>query len=559
MFSEMNFSGRVLKWSVALLLIIFYALTAPQNHAEAEDAYDYALKVEQGAFADQTGVNRVLALPMFGMVYDDATALGYSGRAFGFMVFLNRLLAVGCIFLFWKLVGGTRSVASIGRHSVRPSSDNDKYPTRNPSESDRSSTISHQLVPVLGLAFSYGFWRYANEAETYMLAMFAMLGAWVLAVKGRWIWCVFVSALGVLIHLLNVVPLLLIIPLYYLLSRNVKRAVVHGFLTSLFICMGYAACSPWLDFSELGAQHHSIEAGFSGGNMVRAIAAFGQNVVSGNFLFGFGRIRELLTGLFPSRVLVEEFYMAKHMPVWIPWVGLATLSLLVVCSLWFVVLLCKTGWKSVCSCFTLQAYNFQPLTLSALVWLLLYAVAVLRTEAGSPELWIMALVPFCLLAHGAWSMGHGVGGKPSAVSWLLLASLFTHNLVAGLLPVMPEESDYHAAKGQWLEEHAQPSDLILTSYEPVMIFYLDYFALGEVVNSGSHPEKDIERLIDGTSGTVYALDSFFHPLEPMRIRSPELYEKMRGIGLDFAPRFEKVHDDEFGGIYRLIDDGREHG
>ena len=36
-------------WFVAVLLFIIYSITAPQNHSEAEDVYDFALQVEQGS------------------------------------------------------------------------------------------------------------------------------------------------------------------------------------------------------------------------------------------------------------------------------------------------------------------------------------------------------------------------------------------------------------------------------------------------------------------------------------------------------------------------------
>ena len=126
-----------------------------------------------------------------------------------------------------------------------------------------------------------------------------------------------------------------------------------------------------------------------------------------------------------------------------------------------------------------------------------------------------------------------------------------HNLVAGLLPVMPEETDYHAAKGQWLVENSTADDLVLTSYEPVMIFYLDYFAAAKTVNSGSASLEEIQRGLESRSGEVYALSTFFHPLDSMKVRSPALYEQMRSTGESLRPEFGKIVENEFGGIYVL--------
>ncbi len=507
------------------MLLAIFCFTAPQNHSEAEDVYQFAKVVEQGSFAEQAGVNRVLALPIFGTLYHSAQMLGYSGRAFPFMIFINRLLAVGSLLLFLSLV-----------QSLKPQ--------------------AQGLAPgAFLLAFSYGFWRYANEAETYMLAGFLVLSAWCLVLRGRWRWAVVVSALGVLVHLLNLIPLLLIIPLYYLLSKDWKKGVLHGGLTGLLVLLGYALCFRILDWGELGAQHHSDEAGFGLVNLLRAGISFGQCLVSGNFLFGFESFRDLLVRIFPSRMLGEEFYMAAHMPGWIALAGCATLLGLLVAGCWLLVVGCRllvVGRKTEGASGSVveqqtQASSLQPKAffISCIAWLLLYAVAVIRTEAGSPELWILGLLPFWLLfaplLRGRWA-------------WLLVALLFAHNLVAGLLPVRSATSDYHAAKGRWLVEHSTKEDLILTSYEPVMIFYLDYFAAARVVNSGQTDLEGIEELLESCTGKAYALSTFFQPLKSMRIRSPGQYETMRATGEALRPRFGRMVDDEFGGIYELHKD-----
>ena len=546
-------SKKVIGWLSALLLIILYSLTAPSNHSEAEDVYQFAKSVEQGTFSDQASVNRVLALPVFRIAYKGAQLLYYSGRSFPLMIFLNRLLAVTCLVLFYHILGGVTSV-SFCWPQARPVS-----PYSNPKAS---------YVPILGtlcLAFSYGFWRYANEAETYMLASVFLLGAWFLVLSDRWLWAIVASALGVLMHLLNLIPLLLIIPFYYLLSKEWKKAFLHGGVTGVLVVAGYVIFRPFLDFSELGAQHHSLEAGVSLGNLLRGGIGFGQGLISGNFLFGFEEFREVLVELFPSRMLDEEFYMAVHMSGWIKWAGCGTLFLLVSMCMWL--LICWIRGMSRAKTFGSQR-GFKsvvlnhPFVVSCSVWLVLYAMAVIRTEAGSPELWIMALIPFWLLASSLLELAHranatteqgcNVGSKSrimGRVGWGLVTFLFIHNFLAGLLPVMSEASDYHASKGKWLVENSTPDDLILTSYEPIMIFYLDYFAEAEILSSGIFDLEDIQHRFESCLGTTYALSSFFNPLESMAVRSSAQYERMNEIGKALAPKFERSVSDEFGGIY----------
>lgn len=500
---------RIKEWAVwffPLLLWVVYALTAPANHAEAEDVYDYALRVEQGTFAEQVGVNRLLALPFYGVAYDFAQEVGFRGRAFGFIIGLNRLLAVAAIFLFSCMVSSDPQGA----------------------RRDRGGAI----VCALLLAFSYGFWRYANEAEVYVLAMVLLLGAWafVLMDRGRvgfWAGVVF-SALGILSHLLNAIPLLLVVPLYYLLSKSWKKAMVHGVVVAMLVVAGYGVVWPFLDLQELGAQHHFGEAGFGISNLVRGGLAFGQSLLGANFVFGFEPVRAALQELFPSRMLEEEFFMARQMGGWIPWAALCSLLLVVIAFV-------KTM-------FSKGVLKSNVLWVVSLVWLLLYACAILRTEAGSAELWIPALVPFwiCVIR---WLKPRG--------AWMVVLGLFVHNLIGGLMPVMSQKTDYHREKGRWLVANGTANDLVLTSYEPILIFYLNYFTPASVVNSGSMELGEIEKAIENSSGKVYALDTFFTPLSSMRERMPRLYDKMEFTGGALSERFVQIETNEFGGVYLL--------
>ena len=522
------------KWSAVLGVLILFCFTVPYNQSEAEDGYDFARRVEQGTFADQTGVNRLLALPIFGAAYDAAQAVGYSGRAFTFMLWINRLMAAACVLMFRSLLEAMSIPCSAG--------------TAGGSPPGKDQTCSLHLQPALCLTFSYGFWRYANAAETYMLAMFLLLGAWLLALKGRWILSAVVSGLGVLVHLLNAIPLLFVIPLFYLLqSRDWRRAFVHGGIAGSVVAAGYLACAPLIDWGGLGAQHHSIESGFRLSNLLRGAVAFGQNIVSGNFLFGFEAFRSRLAGLFPSRMFGEEFYMGRQMPPWLPWAGVLTLTAAALVMLWYTV----TAFRGLRSRPPAQRDDpsRRATQTACLVWLLLYAAVVIHTEAGSPELWIPALVPFWLLLV---PLINAASRNRPAVAVLLPTVLLVHNLIGGLLPVLPEDSDYHRAKGAWLVENCTAQDAIWIDYEPVMIFYLEYFTPAQIVSSHTLQTDQIGTLLGSVPGKVYAPASFFEPMEAMRIRSPEMYDHMRAVGGQFRPLFRKEAEDAFGGVFVMM-------
>jgi hypothetical protein len=135
------------------------------------------------------------------------------------------------------------------------------------------------------------------------------------------------------------------------------------------------------------------------------------------------------------------------------------------------------------------------------------------------------------------------------VGGLLVASLFIHNLLAGLVPVLSEASDYHVQKSAWVVEHAMADDLILTSYEPILIFYLTYHSQAQLLSSGSLSAEQIQDALGKCQGNAYALNTFFQPLESMQHRNPVLFDRMQETGRVFFPRFGKVVENEFGGLY----------
>lgn len=497
------------------ILWILYALTAPQNHSEAEDVYRFAQQVEQGAVADTVGVNRLLALPAFQLLYHVA---GEPGPALDFMIMINRVLAVLSLFLFYLILRRIFAVRWIA------------------------------ATTTLLLAFSYGFWRYANEAETYMLAIFFLLASWLLVLqKGKSLWmevgAALLAGIGVMVHLLNVVPLLFIIPFFYLLDGRWRRGLLHGAVGGLLVAVGYGLAFHLLDWGEMGAQLHPVEVGFGVTNLFRGIAAFGQGVVSGNFLFGFSGVQSFLQEAFPSRVFLEEIYMGQQMPAVIPWIGLSTLLLLGGAGGWLLFSFLRNRKK----------VDQMPFFICCGLWLFFYVIAILRTEAGSPELWIPALIPAWLLASGLMTV------KTKRI-WLLgiLPLLFVHNLVGGLLPVMSQTSDYHAAKSAWLIEHASAEDLILTSYEPILLSYLAYYSDAEIINSGAWGLEDLERKLDQHKGMAYALPELFWPLSSMEMRNPILYQMMADNGKQLETRFEPMVHTDFGSIFTLKGSGEKN-
>jgi hypothetical protein len=507
-FSTSRFEWASLCWVWPLVVLLFYKLTFPENQSEAEDVYDFAFRVEQGKLDQLVGMNRLLALPIFAGIYQLVEWMNEGSRAFEVLVGLNQLLAVASLGLFKMLMQQLFSWKYSG------------------SDLRLFSGMSTGLVAV-----SYGFWRYANSAETYMLAIFFMLLSWYFIRCGSPWKGALTSGVGILVHLLNVVPLLFAVGFYYLLKKRFRAVAVHGLIVGIVVLIGYGLFWGYLETDTLGAQHHRLEGGLSLSNGLRGLVAFGQCVVSANFLFGFEWFRELLGNFFPSRMLDEEFYMATHMADGVAIFGIFSLVFVVISAI-----------RSIRMSRPVASHRSTFFML--IVWLVLYAIVVIRTEAGSVELWIMALIPFWL------SISHFL--SPKHMGWLLVG-LLLHNGIAGVFPIRDSSTDYHWAKSERIMQLSDERDLVLIDYEPILHFYLRYYDNATVICSADYSKAEVEDQLLNWKGTVWTVNSFFKPMESLKMRYPAMFKHQIEIGQQVKDLFVQVETNSFGGIYRKCD------
>ena len=490
------------------LFLFLYIVTMPENYSEAEDIYDFALRVESGKLHEQLGINRLLALPIFAVFYQFVNELGFEVSAFLFISHLNQLLAVGSLLIFRHILFIQLSIKYDGTNAHRIS-----------------------ILGAVLLGISYGFWRYSSVPETYILANFVLCLAWLFVLHERvWIGS-FISGLGVLIHLLNGIPLIIGISCFYLFQKKIKLTLIHGFTSIMIVIIGYGIFWKMLDLNGLGAQNHPIEGGWRIQNFGRGAIAFGQCLISGNFLFGFNWFNDLLIDLFPSRMLSEEQFLGSKMPKWIPWIGI--LSFMMV--LFSAILTFKPMY--------LLRYS-SPFIRALWIWLLIYVIAIIQIESGSMELWILALIPFWLI------VAHCIEKKWALI---LIISILIHNGIAGILPLKNKQSDYHYMKSFWLLENISNNDIILVDYEPILISYLKYNSMAKIINSSDYKLAELKELITNTDGKVWAFNSFFEPMSSMKLRNKDIFYNQTINSEKLKQMFILEYEDIFGGVYRKKD------
>lgn len=523
-------------------ILFFFAVfslfwnTGIANRTEADDAFEYAYQVEHNGRDWLYHPHHLLYGAVTKDLYNGAKLLGYTGRAYPMLCLLSAVCGAGAVLMFFRFC--------YRRFSMRP--------------------VSSLLCSGL-LLFSYGFWRYANEAEVIIPACFIMLCALYFAVApnqtaGASAFAGALCGVSVLFHVLNVIPVFLAVPLFYLLYRNWKGLVINLATSLGIVILGYVGVF-WLE-SEQVFSSAGVRPAFEEAFLFKGLIGFSQCVISSNFMLGYQTVRDTLVSLFPSRMLLEEIYMGALLPrplVIGASISLALFSLCLIGTVGYASyqLLCKGSQRRRDRVGTLDGWRTLAVTV---FWFCGYAGAVLLLEPGNPEVWVMGLVPF-------WLVVCGLVVAPLAkrnVLWpvLVLAGLLAfHNYLGGMVPLKNPHADYNRQKAEWVFQHAKPEDIVLTADNPVFERYLRYYSPAKTEylhfwndDNLMQPEAKVQVLrASAQAGTIYFLGDIFDQPRSLTKRFPEKTAAISCFAEKIRASAVKVYDNEFGGVYRLTE------
>jgi hypothetical protein len=505
--------------SACFLLFGFYTLTSPRNHSEANDALGYALTVEQAPASQLWHSQHLLYFPVAKGLYFVAHHLGLAERSFPVMLWFSRLCGVLAVLVVFLLL----------------------Y--------QRNLTIPTALAGALALAFTYGFWRYSNEAEIYAPAMLLNLLAW-RAVTGVPTWTnvilgAVLAALACLLHLLNVVPALIALPVFYLLEHRRLDALVHLAVVGGLTAVAYLACfGAGVVQAVLAVGADQPEGGLYLASFAKGAVALAQNLVAGNFLFASEQFQHALQELFPYRALARQIFTGQHADALSRTAPYVTLALLALAGL---VLLVQRS--RVCSSGLDTAFR------GALrLWLGLHVLIVLLTEPGGPENWVMGLPPLVLLVVMAVFVPLAAAGR-TVLPLVCVALLALHNYFGAFRLLADERGDLAACKSAWLVQHARPGDLILNADTFEVARHLAYYSRAEVTHLiyAVTPANEEEFLagLARRSGRVWATADVFALPASLQRRFPQRADFLAALGRKLAPRFTPAATNEFGAVFVL--------
>ena len=519
---------RILAAIVFICVFLFYWNAGIANHTEADDAFEYAYMVETSHHAWLYHPHHLLYGAVTKSVYTVVQTLGYGGGAYSFLVFISALSAAGALFLFYRFC--------YQRYSMRPVS---------------------SLFATGFLALSYGFWRYACEAEVILPAGFLVLWAVYLATapeprKRQVVGAALVSGMSVLFHVMNGVPVFIAIPLFYLLQRRFRFAFLHSAIAGSLVLLAYLLV---FFFKSDQLFTHALPAlgdRLDGSMIPKGLVGFGQCLVSGNFLFSFSAFSDWLTRLFPARMLMEELYMGSHISRFHQVAPVLSLAALLATG-WLGLVKAIGSWRKERSNEHANSLvvvgGWQTIAIVGL-WFFIYAGAVLLLEPGNPEVWVLGLLPFWLLVCGLF-IAPIARANELWIVLLMVVFLGLHNFVGGIGILRHAETDYNIQKAAWVLENLDEDHTLITAGNPVFVRYLNYHSKARVVDLNQHPLDALPDLLAG-SAAVYLLNDVFDYPASMKVRFPSQAKTVGKAGRLLRPQVVQVAENEFGGVWKYV-------
>lgn len=485
-------------------MAVFYFASSPVNRTEAEDAYEYAWRLENESGLALLDAHHLLYLPLAKVVSTVGTAIVPLERSLGVLCVISSVATALMLYFLFRLLH-----VRLGLRS-------------------RDALLATMVTGV-----SYGVWRYAAEAEIYALS--GMFAVWLLSVSvkangkiGSPVASAFIAVAGTCIHVMNILPAFAV-GVVCLSQKRWRDAFVYGlvFVVLLLAVFGFVMALGWNPSGMHGVSSFAYEGSlFTPKSYPRALVGIGTGLLSSQFIFAWEPVGRLVARSFPGIVVTEETFFGQVSGLRLAITGTVLLASCFLSALWL-------GFKSIKG-WRLPGKRSAASTLSVVsgLWLLLYALIVFRYDPAAPEFWVQAIPAIFLLFFSLLAMGRRFPAVRKAMALFFFCTLL-HNGLAGILPLKNAGADYNAMKAKPLLEQVAESDLVLCSDNWVFYQYLRYHCPCEVVYLYAVEDvDDLWRRVDYVLGRVYAFDDLGNPPASMKSRSPEQWNSAKEIGIE---------------------------
>lgn len=539
--------GRPATIIAALALWVAYWVSAPLNRTEAEDTWDFAWLVERAPAHELVHPHHLLHLPLMRALWRITQWWKPELRPHGVMIGFSALAAAVSVLLLYGLL---RRAGKVGH--------------------DRAAASA------LGLAVSYGFWRYAAEAEVYTLAIALSLGAWwcvagPMRASKRWL-AIAVSTVAIWMHVFCVPVVCGAIPFWLWRQRARRAAITHVAATVLLVAIGYLATGQVPRHTIGGPDPLRAEGGVRIMSIARATLALGSTITAANFVFGEPACVGVIERWFPARMIEEEVFLGRAIPTAQRRAAWGTLALTTLMGTGLALtLLRRSGRAAVTSsaagmpcrgeisvagnpiqrldhAWPMPSNAWTLLAQASVAWFGAHALLLLVMEPGNPELWVMALAPLWLTL-GVWAERSAL--QP-AVLFAVVGVLGAHNWLGGLQPLRRPEGDLHRARATVVLEIASDGDMIFTAGGTVWSRYLRYHVPRGVRVVDLWREDPPAAL--SSVKRYLALGDVFEIPTALRARFPTRAYQVEKFAEHWRSHARQVTTDSWGGVWLLSDE-----
>ncbi|MUL80865.1 MULTISPECIES: hypothetical protein [unclassified Mycolicibacterium] len=435
---------------------LLHLCTLARSHNEAEDAAQYIVDVTGSD--DLFHPNHLFFSAVNWVNYRVWTAFGYAGNAAVPMQLVSAAAGLVSLYLIYRIalrVGATPQMA---------------------------------LAAVGWTAFSFGFWVYSLEGDTYLVPIpFVLLsillllelgsvghGALTRGAVARLAGLGLLSAAAALLHqqyvfLIPIVSIAIVLIWRHDPGRRASSLIaaigIYASTAIIVVAAGYIAVGVFVlgydsAFEVIGwARGHASNGmweAVSPKTPVLVLVGFVRSVFSINFLFHSPRSADLIAKAFPGKSLAEERYLAEY-GISTPGFVLIILAMIaaVVAAGWLVLRLSRRADRGANTEIDMRQWVFARF---AVVYLIVNSFVITIWEPDNPEFWVAVLPVLAILLASRLSPRKRV----IAASFVLVVALFVANFFGAVWPYSRTGADYWSMQNRGFAELVRKGDVIVT-------------------------------------------------------------------------------------------------
>jgi len=432
-------------------LLVLYLLTLSSFHLQ--DSIEFSLAIERGYSSELFHAFHLMYMPL-GFIVREVFAPG--ARAIKVLQVFNCLIGALTVTVFWYLL---RRIA--GRTSAAWSG-------------------------ALLLAFAYGFWYFATEAETYGLTILWLLLSYRCALDcaktGRYRYAVLLGVMGalaILFHITSILFVVVAVTSFVMCRCSVVRKLK---LCGTYVAViAFSVAAPYLLVARFalglrspGAVVHWLLRLFGSGLfekpsvvlvLPQAVIGLGRTAFGGLFALRWPFVDTMIKSSFHAFDVQKFITEAAGIPIWS--VILATAALLVA-----LIALLFTFVSVIRRRRELFGRYREPVVLAS-VWLASYFAFFVWYSPWNIEFWPFLLIPACSIV--AMTIG-----LPSSRQWhrslafILAGSMFVTGFFGNLIVQRDAKSNALIQRAQAFKEAIGPNATVVT-YGDLPDFYLRYY------------------------------------------------------------------------------------